>query len=87
MYELIARRMQNLIERSVGEIARDEMVMRDEIAAFLADGPKTVREIARHLGRPPHEVTTWVMVMWKYGLLRDTGEPDEDGYYRYEIND
>jgi hypothetical protein len=78
--------MVNLIERSFGEIMRDEMVVRDEIAAFVADEPKTIGEIARHLGYPKHEVMIWVMAMWKYGTLRDTGEPDEDGYYRYELN-
>jgi hypothetical protein len=78
--------MVNLIERNPDEIMRDEMMVRDEIAAFLAEGPKTIPEIARHLGFPKHEVMTWVMAMWKYGTLRDTGEPDEDGYYRYELN-
>ena len=78
--------MVNLIERSFGEIMRDEMVARDEIAAFVADEPKTIPEIAEHLGRPKHEVMIWVMAMWKYGTLRDTGRPDEDGYYRYELN-
>jgi hypothetical protein len=78
--------MVNLIERSFGEIMRDEMVVRDEIAAFIADEPKTIPEIARHMGYPKHEVMIWVMAMWKYGTLRDTGEPDEHGYYRYELN-
>jgi len=78
--------MVNLIERSFGEIMRDEMVVRDEIAAYVADEPKTIPEIARHLGSPEHEVMIWVMAMWKYGTLRDTGQPDKDGYYRYELN-
>jgi hypothetical protein len=78
--------MVDLIERSFGEVMRDEMVVRDEIAAFVADEPKTIAEIARHLGHPKHEVMIWVMAMWKYGILRVTGEPDEDGYYLYELN-
>jgi hypothetical protein len=78
--------MVNLIERNLGEIVRDEMVVRDEIAAYIADGPKTIPEIAKHLGRPMHEVMIWVMAMWKYGTLRDTGEPNEDGYFRYDLN-
>ena len=77
----------NLIERGSSEVMRDEMVVRDDIVAFVADGPKTIPEIARHLGHPKHEVVVWVMAMWKYGILRDTGEPDADGYYRYELNE
>jgi hypothetical protein len=65
---------------------RDEMAVRDEIAAFVADGPRTIPEIARHLGHPTHEVATWVIAMSKYGTLRGAGEPDADGYYRYELN-
>jgi hypothetical protein len=79
--------VENLIERSYSEIMRDEMVVRDDIAAFVADGPKTIPEIAMHLGRPKHEVLIWVMAMWRYNGLKDTGEPDENGYYRYELNE
>jgi two-component system response regulator PilR (NtrC family) len=32
--------------RSLGEVLRDEMVMRDRIAAVLREGPKTIPEIA-----------------------------------------
>ena len=63
------------------------MVVRDDIAAFVAQEPRTIPEIAEHLGHPRHEVMIWVMAMWKYGILRDTGTVDEDGYFRYELND
>ena len=79
--------MVSLMERSFSEIVRDEMVVRDVIAAFVAEAPRTIPEIAEHLGRPKHEVMIWVMTMWKYGTLRDTGEPDEEGFYRYELNE
>lgn len=79
--------MCNVIARDVGEIMRDEMVVRDAIAAFVADGPKTIPEIAEHLGYPRHEVVIWVMAMWKYGMLRSTGEPDAEGYCQYELDD
>jgi hypothetical protein len=75
------------IERGALEIMRDEMVVRDEIAAFVAGGPRTIPEIASHMGYPRHEVMIWVMAMWQYGMLRDTGETDEEGYCRYELND
>ncbi len=73
--------------RSQSEIMRDEMVVRDDIAAFVAREPRTIPEIAQHLGAPRHEVVIWTMAMWKYGILRDTGRADEDGYFRYELND
>jgi hypothetical protein len=73
--------------RSPSEIMRDEMVVRDDIAAFVAGEPRTIPEIAAHLGSPKPEVVIWVMAMWKYGILRDTGESDEEGYSRYELND
>lgn len=73
--------------RGAPEIMRDEMVMRDDIAAFVAAGPRTIPEIADHLGHPRREVVIWIMAMWKYGLLNDTGETDEEGYSRYTLND
>jgi hypothetical protein len=75
------------LEPAGPEIMRDEMVMRDDIAAFVTMEPRTIPEIARHLGRPGHEVTIWVMAMWRYGTLRDTGETDEAGYCRYTAED
>ncbi len=79
--------MVDRMERGAPEIMRDEMVVRDEIAAFVAGGSRTVPEIASHMGYPRHEVMIWVMALWKYGRLRDTGETDGDGYCRYELND
>ncbi len=80
--------MANVIHRDVREVVRDEMVVRDDIAAFIAEeGPRTIPEIARHLEHPRHEVVIWVMTMWKYGILRDTGETGEDGYCLYDLNE
>ncbi len=79
--------MRNTIARGLNEVVKDEMVVRDQIAAFVADGPKTIPAIAEYLGHPPHEVVIWVMALWKYGTLRATGEPDSDGYYAYDLNE
>ncbi len=73
--------------RDAAEVMRDEMVVRDNIAAFVAAGPKTIPEIAEYLGYPRREVMLWAMAMWKYGTLKDTGETDEDGYPLYAISD
>ena len=78
--------MENQIYRNLGEVIRDEMLMRDKITAFLGDESRTVPEIADALGYPRHEVLIWVMAMWKYGILEETAKPDDEGYYRYKLN-
>jgi hypothetical protein len=70
--------------RDVREIIRDEMLMRDRVLAVLADGPRTVPEIAEALGEPSHEVMHWVMAARKYGYLGES-TPTEEGYYRYAL--
>lgn len=71
--------------RNLREIMRDEMVMKDRIAAFLEHGPKTVPEIAAGLGCPGKEVVFWVMAMRRYGKLAERGRPDDEGYFQYEL--
>lgn len=77
--------MDNLITRDFAEIMRDEMVIKDKIVARLREGPKTIPEIADSLGYPKHEVVFWVMAMWRYGTLEETGKPDDEGYYQYKL--
>jgi len=79
--------MSNAFPRDHAEILRDEMVMRDRIAALLSDGPKTIPEIAESMGFPANEVTLWIMAMWRYGRIAVTGKPDDDGYFRYILRD
>lgn len=69
--------------RSPAEIMRDEMTMRPRILAALADGPKTIPEIAEALGAPSPEVTLWVMALRRYGALEEMPKPKADDYYRY----
>ncbi|HHE46460.1 MAG TPA: MarR family transcriptional regulator [Bacteroidetes bacterium] len=77
---------EEIIQRGVAEIMRDEMVMRDKIIAVLQDGPKTIVEIAESLGCPSHEVMYWVMAMWRYGRIEETAvKPDDDGYFKYRV--
>jgi hypothetical protein len=70
--------------RDVREIIRDEHVMRGRILQVLADGPKTIPEIAGALGYPSHEVVFWVMGMRKYGFAAEIKEVTEGGYYQYQ---
>ena len=72
--------------RDLGEIMRDELIIKGEIANFLSKEPKTIPEIADSLGYRRHEVLIWVMAMWKYGILEASGQPDEEGYYQYQLN-
>lgn len=73
--------------RDIREIVRDEHLMRGRILELLEDGPLTIPEIARAIGRPSHEVTFWVMGMRKYGYLSEQKEVTDEGYYRYEATE
>ncbi len=73
--------------REVREVVREEPVMRGRILAALADGPRTVPEIASAIGSPAHEVLFWVMGMRRYGWLREVKAPAEDGYFRYQAEE
>ena len=71
--------------RDLGEVLRDEMVMRDKIIAVLQEGPKTIPDIAEALGNPTQEVVYWVMGMRRYGLVKEKGRPNDEGYFSYEL--
>jgi len=70
--------------RDPREVMREEPVMRPRILAALADGPRTVPQIAGAIGAPAHEVVFWVMGMRRYGWLAEIKGSDGDGYFRYE---
>lgn len=71
--------------RDKREIFRDELAMRDRITALLADGPKTVPDLARALGCPAHEVMAWVAAMRRYGRVEEQGKADGEGYFAYGL--
>jgi len=71
--------------RGLGEVMRDEMVMRPRIAAALREGPRTIPEIAEALGSPAPEVTLWVMALRRYGALEEMPKPKSEDYYRYRL--
>jgi len=77
--------MESQITRDLTEVMRDEMVFKDKIVSLLRDSPKTIPEIAKSLGYPTHEVVIWVMAMWRYGTLEETGKPNDEGYYQYQL--
>ena len=70
--------------RDVREVIREEPVVRARILAALADGPRTIPEIAGAIGAPTHEVVFWVMGMRRYGWLAEIKGATIDGYFQYE---
>jgi hypothetical protein len=77
--------MSGVVVRPLAEVLRDEMTMRDRIAAVLRDGARTIPEIADLLGAPRREVTLWVMAMRRYGAIEELPKPKADDYFRYKL--
>lgn len=75
--------MKTATNRDIREIIREEPLMHRPILSALRDGPMTVPEIARAIGRPAEEALFWVMGMRRYGLLTESKDPDDDGYFTY----
>ena len=71
--------------RETREIVREEPLMHRPILEALAGGPLTIPEIAQAIGRPSSEVVIWVMGMRRYGKLVASVDPDDDGYFRYQV--
>jgi hypothetical protein len=69
--------------REVIEVIREEPLMHGPILAAVADGPKTIVEIAQAIAMPSEETMYWVMGMRRYGMLVEVGEENEDGYFSY----
>ena len=64
---------------------RDEMIMQDKIKKIVESEGRTIPEIANALKSPTHEVVFWVMAMRKYGILEESSQPDDDGFYTYSL--
>lgn len=71
--------------RNRAEVMRDEMLWRDRIREILADGPRTIPEIAEALGHPDWEVTLWLMAMRRSGLIEEQPKGRMDDYYPYGL--
>lgn len=66
-------------------LSRREPGMKRKILACLANGPKTVPEVAESLEIPLHEVMWWMMGYVRYGAVVPTGDVTEDGHGRYAL--
>jgi hypothetical protein len=71
--------------REPREVMRDEMAMRHHLLAAMRGGPKTIPEIAQAMGHPSHEVMYWVMAARRYGLVKESSQPNEDDYFTYAL--
>ncbi|MDE1821379.1 MAG: MarR family transcriptional regulator [Euryarchaeota archaeon] len=69
--------------RDLSEVLRDGMSLQRELLASLAEGPKTIPEIAEVLHAPTREVTLWVMMLRRYGKVADLPKGAEEEYTRY----
>ena len=77
--------MSDRITRDPAEVMRDEMAIRDRIFEILAPEPLTIPEIADRLVYPTDEVVRWVMAMWSYKLVEETGKAGPEGYFKYRV--
>ena len=68
--------------REIREVMREEPLVRAQILELLAEGPRSVPELAERSGLPAEEVMVWLMGMRKYGFVAETDQ-DGEGYYRY----
>lgn len=73
--------------RSVRELAREEKLMQRPILEILSHGPMTVPQLAEALGHPSREIMYWLMGMRRYGLVEESKEPDDDGYFLYHASE
>ncbi len=65
------------------EVLREQLVQRDRILTLLREEPRTIPELAEALAAPSHEVVLWLMAMWRYGDVEETGKAGRDGYFHY----
>jgi len=73
--------------RGFTEVMRDEMIVRDKIVDLLKQEPKTIPQIAEILGHPSREVVIWMMAMWRYSTIEETGRADAEGFYQYRLKE
>ena len=76
--------MKNNIERDTAEVMRDEMVMKEKIISLLTEDARTIPEVAAILECSTHSAMLWMMAMWRYGFIEETGKANADGYFKYQ---
>ena len=69
------------------QVARQEFSMRGPLLETLRDGPLSVPEIAARLGASGSDVLWWLMGLVRYGAVRPSEKADDEGFYRYELQE
>ena len=68
------------------QLRKTQLEINGRISKSLAQGPKTVPELAKETGYAPRTVLWYLMTSFKYGLVIQAGKTDE-GYYRYALKE
>ncbi|MCP2619736.1 MarR family transcriptional regulator [Candidatus Aminicenantes bacterium AC-334-K16] len=74
-----------LQEKELIETIKAEMSFRDKIISALRERALTVPEVAEQLGQPASQVMYWMMALRKYGVIEETEEVTDEGYYKYKL--
>jgi len=67
------------------DLVKQQTRMKRVVLDAFRTEPKTVPEVANALNLPTHEAMHWVMALRKYGLLEETREVTDDGFYKYKL--
>jgi uridine kinase len=67
------------------ELVKQETKMKRMVLDAFRVEAHTVPEVAQALNLASHEAMHWVMALRKYGLLEDTQEVSDEGYYKYKL--
>ncbi|MGC8509817.1 MAG: MarR family transcriptional regulator [Acidimicrobiales bacterium] len=67
------------------EVIREEPAMHARIIRALAEGPRTIPQIAAAMGEPPNEVLLWVMGMRRYRQIVEVPDADDEGFFAYAL--
>ena len=73
---------QATVERTQA-LLKEQQAFRKQLRSAMADGPKTIPEIAADSALPSDEVLWHVMAMKKYDLVREVGKSGD--YYQYAL--
>lgn len=73
---------QATVERTQA-LLKEQQAFRKQLRTAMADGPKTIPEIAEATQLPSDQVMWHVMAMKKYDLVREAGKSGD--YYQYAL--
>ncbi len=75
---------QETVERTQA-LLKEQQAIRKQIRGAMADGPKTVPEVAEASGLPADQVLWHIIAMKKYDQVSEVGMNGE--YYQYQLTE